>query len=121
MSSLLDTVIARQARDLQLEVGKPPTIRVKGILKPIGSTRLTAKDTLRLMDQITGGAERKRLDSQGCAEFGFAYGDKGRFWTTVFKQGKRLGLILYHLHPAIFPDPAHPAPCPVCRAKPRKK
>ena len=118
MKSLLDTVVAKRATDLQLEVGRTPTIRVKGILEPIGSVPLTAADTLRLRDAIVGSDMKAKLDTQGYAEFGFGYGSAAhRFLVTVFQQGEENGLILRYL----LPDPTCPESCPVCGAPPQEK
>jgi twitching motility protein PilT len=122
MRSLLDIVIAKCATDLQLEVGKPPTIRVKGILEPIGTDVLKAEDTTRFMDaSLIDEALRRKLDSEGCVEFGFSYAPPeriARFLVTVFKQKDRIGLILRYLRPIFFADPES---CPVCGAKPQQK
>lgn len=118
MESLLDTVIAKRATDLQLEVGRMPMIRVKGILEPIGSTPLTAADTVRLRDAIVGSGMKAKLDTQGYAEFGFGYGGPAhRFLVTAFQQGEVNGLILRYL----LPEPTCPECCPVCGAPPQKK
>ena len=118
MKSLLDTVIAKRATDLQLEVGRTPMIRVKGILGPVGSVSLTVADTLRLRDEIVGSDMKAELDTHGYAEFGFGYGSAAhRFLVTVFQQGEENGLILRYL----LPDPTCPESCPVCGAPPRKK
>lgn len=118
MISLLDTVIAKRATDLQLEVGGPPMIRVRGILEPIGSAPLTASDTVRLRDAIVGGDTKAKPDTEDYAEFGFGYGGAAhRFLVTVFRQGENYGLILRYL----LADPACPESCPVCGAPPRKK
>lgn len=118
MKSLLDTVLAKGATDLQLEVGKAPMDRVKGIMEPIGARPLTAADTVRFRNAIVGGDMKAKIDSQGCAEFGFGYESAAhRFLVTAFKQGENYGLILRYLPP----NPMDPESCPVCGAKQQKK
>ena len=118
MESLLDTVIAKRATDLQLEVGKTPMIRVRGILEPIGSAPLTAEEGARLTDAIVTGNTKVKLDAQGCVEFGFGYGGPvHRFLVTAFRQGEANGLIFRYL----LPDPKCPESCPVCGATPEQK
>lgn len=116
MRSLLDTVIERNATDLHLEAGKPPMIRVKGIMEPIGDIPLTGADTIALRDSITHPDYRPRIDAEGHVEFGFGFGGEHPadrwFLVTAFRHGQEYGLILRSL----LPYPARKGCCPACGA-----
>lgn len=55
MRSLLDTVIEKEATDLHLEVGKPPMVRVKGILTRSGTGPWMAAMALLLLGVLFTG------------------------------------------------------------------
>ena len=50
---LLETCIKRGASDLHLHVGRPPTLRLHGRLRPLETKVLQPEDTVRLMEAIT--------------------------------------------------------------------
>ena len=46
---LLETCIKRDASDLHLAVGRPPTLRLHGRLRPLETKVLEPEDTIALM------------------------------------------------------------------------
>ncbi|MCP4374564.1 MAG: type IV pilus twitching motility protein PilT [bacterium] len=91
---LLETCIKRGASDLHLHVGRPPTLRLHGRLRPLETKILDPEDTVSLMKQITPPRAQEELDEQGGTDFGFEFGDAGRFRTSVFKQRGNISLTL---------------------------
>ncbi|MHC4563658.1 MAG: type IV pilus twitching motility protein PilT [Planctomycetota bacterium] len=83
---LLETCIKRGASDLHLHVGRPPTLRLNGRLRPLETKVLTAEDTVKLMRAITPDRCQQELQEQGGTDFGFEFGNEGRFRTSVFHQ-----------------------------------
>ena len=49
---LLETCIKRGASDLHLHVGRPPTLRLRGRLRPLETKVLEPEDTIALMKSI---------------------------------------------------------------------
>ena len=83
---LLDTCIKRGASDLHLHVGRPPTLRLHGRLRPLETKILEPEDTVKLMKAITPDRCQQELQEQGGTDFGFEFGESGRFRTSVFQQ-----------------------------------
>jgi twitching motility protein PilT len=83
---LLDTVIKLNASDLHLSVGRQPTIRLHGHLKNLQTKVLESDDMVSLMKAITPERNQQELQEEGGSDFGFAYGDAGRFRVSVFRQ-----------------------------------
>lgn len=110
MRSLLDELVATSATDLQLEVGKPPVFRRKGILEECGLEALCAADTDHLMKAITSDANQERLQSNGFVDFGFGYGDHCKIFATAFKAKGKIGLVLRRC-PDRFPIPIPSSMC----------
>ncbi|MBL7221012.1 MAG: type IV pilus twitching motility protein PilT [Phycisphaerae bacterium] len=91
---LLETCIKRGASDLHLHVGRPPTLRLHGRLRPLETKILEPEDTISLMKQITPPRAQEELAEQGGTDFGFEFGDAGRFRTSVFQQRGNVSLTL---------------------------
>ncbi len=91
---LLETCIKRNASDLHLHVGRPPTLRLRGRLRPLETKVLEPEDTVALMKAITPERAQQELQEQGGTDFGFEFGPAGRFRTSVFQQKGTIGLTL---------------------------
>lgn len=91
---LLETVIKRNASDLHLAVGRPPTVRVDGRLRSLETKVLEPDDTVALMKAITPERNQQEIQEVGGTDFGFAFGDAGRFRVSVFRQKGNIGLVL---------------------------
>jgi twitching motility protein PilT len=91
---LLETVIKQNASDLHLTVGDPPIIRMHGHLRRLETKILTPDDTSALMKAITPERNQQELQEEGGTDYGFAFGDQGRFRVSVFKQKGNVTLVL---------------------------
>ena len=91
---LLETCIKRNASDLHLHVGRPPTLRLHGRLRALETKVLEPEDTIALMKAITPDRCQQELQEQGGTDFGFEFGAAGRFRTAVFQQKGNISLIL---------------------------
>jgi twitching motility protein PilT len=91
---LLETVIKQEASDLHLTVGDPPIIRLHGHLRRLETKTLTPDDTTALMKAITPDRNQQELQEEGGTDFGFAFGDLGRFRVAVFKQKGNVSVVL---------------------------
>jgi len=94
IAPLLQIVVDKNASDLHLSVGRPPTIRVDGRLEILDFSPLSPEDTESLMKGISPETHQKRLEEDGGSDFGFAYGEVARFRTSIFKQKGHVGLTL---------------------------
>ncbi len=91
---LLETCIKRGASDLHLHVGRSPTLRLHGRLRPLETKVLEPDDTIALMKSITPERCQQELQEQGGADFGFEFGGAGRFRTSIFQQKGNISLTL---------------------------
>lgn len=90
---LLDTVIKLNASDLHLTVGRKPTLRMHGGLKNLDTKVLDSDDMVTLMKAITPERSQQELQEGGTCDFGFAYGDQGRFRVSVFRQRGDIAIV----------------------------
>ncbi|MFH0983290.1 MAG: type IV pilus twitching motility protein PilT [Planctomycetota bacterium] len=91
---LLETVIKRGASDLHISVGRPPIIRLDSHLRDLETKTLTPEDTTGLMKSITPERNQQELQEEGGTDFGFAFGDMGRFRVSVFRQKGTIAMVL---------------------------
>lgn len=94
MSDLLDLVVEEGASDLHLTVKAPPVLRISGNLHPLDTDDLTADDTERFMKSIASEDNQRAVREEGNADFGFSFGDKGRFRVSIMRQKGNIGLVL---------------------------
>src|SRR5215218_7026440 len=91
---LLETCVRRNASDLHLAVGRPPTLRMHGHLRELQTKPLEAEDTMALMKSITPDRIQQEFEETGSGDFGFAYGEEARFRVAIFKQKGYASLVL---------------------------
>src|SRR5688500_9424916 len=91
---LLETTVRRNASDLHLATGKPPTLRLHGHLRELQTKVLDPEDTMALMKSITPERIQQEYEETGSGDFGFAYGEEARFRVALFKQKGNCSLVL---------------------------
>jgi twitching motility protein PilT len=94
IDKLLQTVVNRNASDLHISVGQPPVVRIHGRLVRLETKVLEAEDTTALMKSVTPERCQQELQEVGGSDFGFAFGDMGRFRVSIFKQKGCVGMVL---------------------------
>lgn len=91
---ILETCIKRGASDIHLTVGRPPVLRLHGRLRSLETKVLEPEDTVSLMKSITPDRNQQELQEEGGTDFGFAFGEAGRFRVSVFRQKGNLAIVL---------------------------
>lgn len=91
---LLETCIRLDASDIHLHVGRPPVLRVGGKLRSLDTKTLEPDDTQALMKSVTPERNQQELQEEGGTDFGFAFGDKGRFRVAVFRAKGNISMVL---------------------------
>jgi twitching motility protein PilT len=94
IDKLLQTVVNRGASDLHITVGQPPVIRLHGRLVRLDTKVLEPEDTVALMKSITPARCQQELQERGGSDFGFSFGNQGRFRVSIFKQKGHVAMVL---------------------------
>jgi len=94
MDRLLHACVNQGASDIHLTTGRPPVLRIDGSLRSLETKVLEPDDTEALMRSITPDKNQQEISEEGGTDFGFAFGDKGRFRVSVFRQKGNLALVL---------------------------
>jgi len=77
-----------------LVVGRAPVLRIDERLRSLETKVLEPDDTVALMKSITPDRNQQELQEEGGTDFGFAFGDEGRFRVSVFRQKGNISLVL---------------------------
>ena len=91
---LLEACIKMGGSDLHIVVGRPPVLRISGRLRSLDTKVLEPDDTVALMKSITPERNQQELQEVGGTDYGFAFGDAGRFRTSVFRQKGHISMVL---------------------------
>lgn len=91
---LLETCIRVNSSDIHLHVGRPPVLRIDGGLRSLETKSLEPDDTVALMKSVTPERNQQELQEEGGTDYGFAFGDKGRFRVSVFRQKGNISMVL---------------------------
>jgi twitching motility protein PilT len=102
IEQLLQTCIERNASDIHLTVGKPPTLRVDGLLEPLDYEPLTPMDTEKLVKSITSEHYIQTVQKFGGVDFGLGFSDVARFRVSVYKQKGCWGISLRLIPSKLF-------------------
>jgi len=94
MDRLLQACITQNASDIHIVTNRPPVFRVDGRLRSLETKVLEPDDTAALMKSITPERCQQELQEEGGTDYGFAFGDAGRFRVSVFKQKGSISMVL---------------------------
>jgi len=91
---LLQACITMGASDIHITVNRPPILRIDSRLRALETKVLEPDDTVALMKSITPEKNQQELQEEGGTDFGFAYGEQGRFRVSVFRQKGNIAIVL---------------------------
>lgn len=94
MDRILQACVSQGASDIHIVVGRPPVLRMDGRLRSLETKVLEPDDTAALMKSITPERCQQELQEEGGTDYGFAFGDQGRFRVAVFKQKGNISIVL---------------------------
>jgi twitching motility protein PilT len=84
--SVLQKMVQENASDLHFKVGRPPTMRVDGELKPIEVPPLKPEDLRSVGDQILPPKQRREFETEKEADFAIGVPGIGRFRVNMYQQ-----------------------------------
>ncbi len=86
-------MVQREASDLHLKVGRPPTIRIAGELLQLAQAPLKPEDLKALAEQLMTPRQVKEFAEHKEADFAIGVPGVGRFRTNVFQQRGTLSFV----------------------------
>ncbi|KKR70646.1 MAG: Twitching motility protein [Candidatus Woesebacteria bacterium GW2011_GWA2_40_7b] len=100
----LQYVVDSKASDLHLISGIPPTLRIDGELKAIGSVGVLTPDSItELLEETLSSAQLERLSANKELDFSFPFSEKARFRVNAYTQKNSLAAAFRQI-PLDIPD-----------------
>ena len=83
---MLKTMVSRDASDLFIKSGSPPTLRVDGRVMIIDDTPLSTEYVEDVFEKVVHDRARRRFEDEGEVDLAYELAEVGRFRTNVFRQ-----------------------------------
>lgn len=99
---MLKAMVDRDAADLHLRVGKPPSIRVSGSFDYLDPRPMQPEDTEYIMKEITPPRFQQQLQEEGSCDFAYAFSEQARFRTNIFRGMGNIGIVMRMIPTRIF-------------------
>ncbi len=104
IQQLLELTIQRNASDLHISVGFPPTLRVHGDLVPVpGEPEVSPPQVEALLTQIVTPEQKDLFTRTMELDFSFDYQQKGRFRVNLYRQ-RGFPAVAFRLIPFHIPE-----------------
>lgn len=94
IKELLKITVKRNASDLHIVVGIPPTLRIDGLLFPLDHKALTDQDVKELVYQLLTSEQKELLLVNKEIDFSFDFGVEARFRVNAYHERSRLAAAL---------------------------
>jgi len=103
INDLLAIAVKRQASDLHLTVGVPPTLRIDGRMFPLGEySKLMVADAENLVLSMMKEKQRAAFEQRGELDFSYSIAGIGRFRVNAFRQRGSVAAALRTISPKIM-------------------
>ncbi len=94
LKELLNLCVERGASDLHLNPGRPPVLRISGLLHSLDQPALTDQVTAQLARSLCDETHWREVEERGTTDFGLAHERGARFRVSVLRQRGRLSAVL---------------------------
>ena len=98
---LLDDTIRRDASDLFITAGLPPSMKIHGEIIAVDDAVLGKQQVHQLVYNLMDRAQRGEFEEKWECNFAIASGVKGRFRVNVFRQKNQIGMVLRRIRTEI--------------------
>ncbi len=94
MEHLLREVVAREASDVHLQAGSPPSIRVRGQIQLLEGPALTPQELTDIADELMSPRQRRQFEEKSEVDFAVGVANLGRFRVNFFRQRGSVAAVL---------------------------
>lgn len=94
ITDLVNIGMEKQASDIHITVGMPPTLRVNGELLMLEGKKLSPQDTEALVHEVLDAERFDELKEKGEIDISFSSSGVGRYRVNVYKQRGSYGMAL---------------------------
>jgi len=98
---LLGLMVEKKASDLFITAHWPPSIKIDGVIRPVGNTPLTPVDARALVVGVMNEKQRAEFDDTNECQFAIDLKGIGRFRVSAFIQRDNAGMVLRRIESRI--------------------
>jgi twitching motility protein PilU len=98
---LLKLMVEKQASDLFITAGMPPSIKVNGRIMPVAKTKISEEQSRELVTGIMSPAQREEFSQTNECNFAVNAQKAGRFRVSAFIQKDSVGMVLRRIETQI--------------------
>jgi twitching motility protein PilU len=92
LTAYLDLMAQKQASDLFLSVGAPPSIKIQGLTRHIGDKPLGSDEIRKMAYSVMNERQQKEFESTWEMNLAVSLGERGRFRVNVYRQRGEIAL-----------------------------
>jgi len=100
-TQLLGLMVEKKASDLFITAHWPPSIKIDGVIRPVGNTPLTPADARTLVVGVMNEKQRAEFDDTNECQFAIDLKGVGRFRVSAFVQRDNPGMVLRRIETRI--------------------
>ncbi len=98
---LLGLMVEKKASDLFITAHWPPSIKVDGVIRPVGNTPLTSAESRELVLGVMNEKQRAEFEDTNECQFAIDPRGVGRFRVSAFVQRDNAGMVLRRIESRI--------------------
>ena len=97
LAAFLTLMAQRNASDLLLSAGAPPSIKIEGVTRHIGEAAIAAEDIRKMAYSILSERQQKDFESTWEMNLAIAMGELGRFRVNVYRQRGEVAMAVRYI------------------------
>lgn len=101
MTPYLKLMSDKKASDLFFCTGAEPQIKIEGVIKPVGMTKLVPGDTDEMAQSMMNDFQRKEFAEMLEMNFAISLKDVGRFRVNIFRQRSQTSIVIRYIQSTI--------------------
>ncbi len=94
LKEMLEEMLSTKASDLHIRIGVTPTLRIDGVLRPIGEEHVTPQEMEEIMNQILNEDQKKRFLQRSELDLALSVSKMGRFRINFYRQRGTVGIAI---------------------------
>jgi twitching motility protein PilU len=93
-NALLKLMVQKNASDLFITAGYPPSLKIHGKITPLSQTPLSSEQARQMVLSVMNGQQRSEFEKSQESNFAISPFEIGRFRVNVFQQRNSIGMVL---------------------------
>ncbi|MCG6940939.1 MAG: PilT/PilU family type 4a pilus ATPase [Thiohalocapsa sp.] len=101
LKNLLNMMNDERGSDLFITAGRPPSIKIDGVIRPVGTEVLTPEQTMQAAQELMTAKQLKEFEETNECQFAINARGAGRFRVSAFRQRNHAGMVLRRIETRI--------------------